>query len=997
MEMSLVRLIIHPNEEGELSFEVEATCVTVGTAADNDICIQLPSISPHHFKIEKRKEGWFVVDLHSKQGTAVRDAKVTEAPIDRGTIFSAGDVHILFDTAEREEEMEAVPGNMLPAVSRTQSDLVVTGVTPCWRCHQPVPAGTAYCPACGADQRGAYVPSPFVSPVESAAAPGAGLMPLVAFIMSVLGPLMLGVGWLVGIILGFVSISIIRRRGGHVSDVRRAHLAVYIGFAWFVILAAGIGWYVYESGTERIIRRNETAVMEQLRDIAVAETYCKLSMALDRNKNGVGEYGTLADLVSNRYGNVAESLASNPSWRGYTVKMLRADESDFLCAAEPQMKNMTGTRVFTIARDGFVHGADIPGQYSQGTELKRIDTKSIVDARADELVRDIHEVAALALRAKQYEKAQTIVRLTRERFPTCDEIAKLDAVDKQASPFVVEIRALELLAEASNAFAQGQVLREIELLQTLRDKYPTYSGIEIVDTRLKDRKDKSTQEIERTAQQVLDKAIMSEVKLDFAEAEKGYRTVANQYPDSAAGKEAGRRIGLLAERKSDESANKMLQEAFSLDLDKQYHDILSRIEQLKRAFGQAVVVSQATERLATLEKQATARIHAADGRAACLSNEWGRALASFERAAAFDPAYVQAFASNYARVLLYGVSNACAASDYDSALAYAERFQTLRIDVAALPASQVDQIRLAMAQLALSKGQNSNAFVLIKAIGDRLNDNPKMSITAGKIFDGIGEYAKAAECFTRCVAVRDYAHEARPLLIASAARAALSAESNICAVIGRDPEWATLARTFALVIPGVTNAAATSTWQNLCIDLADQIDMSSELLTSSDELFVEKQEARNELNASMRKLQNMLDQSIKNHRDIVLAARSAAEWWGIALEHATNYPAASMTVEARTWTTLFAKKHAAAKSASELLEHAAREDYRMKNDIQDYLKDLVRKLDYNTPIRNVLSTMKKFYADQRPTEYARKGLSSMSVLSALQTDLTRVATDFSSL
>jgi hypothetical protein len=286
---------------------------------------------------------------------------------------------------------------------------------------------------------------------------------------------------------------------------------------------------------------------------------------------------------------------------------------------------------------------------------------------------------------------------------------------------------------------------------------------------------------------------------------------------------------------------------------------------------------------------------------------------------------------------------------------------------------------------------------LIKAIGDRLKDNPKMSFTAGKILGGVGEYEKAAECFTQCMNVPDYKREACPLLIANAAQAAQAAESNLCAIICRDPEWSTLTRTFGFVIPGVTNAAATSTWQNLCIDLADQIEMTSELLTSSDELFIEKQQARNELNAVMRKLQKMLITSVKNHKEAVLAIQSAEHWWATSLALSTNYPASSMTDETKTWVVTFTKKQQSAKIAADWLDRATQSDLKVKTDINDYLKQLVVELSQSRPIRNVLSTMKKFYRDQRPTENGRKGLAATSELCATSPEINRVADDFSHL
>ena len=74
--MPLVRLIFNPNEDDEQFFELAALRLTVGTADDTDITCSHPSLSPRHFKLEQRDDGWHLIDLRSKSGTFVRDEQI---------------------------------------------------------------------------------------------------------------------------------------------------------------------------------------------------------------------------------------------------------------------------------------------------------------------------------------------------------------------------------------------------------------------------------------------------------------------------------------------------------------------------------------------------------------------------------------------------------------------------------------------------------------------------------------------------------------------------------------------------------------------------------------------------------------------------------------------------------------------------------------------------------------------------------------------------------
>ena len=1011
--MALVRLCVDPNEATEQRFEIEATVVTVGSADDNDIVVVDPSISPHHFKIELRPDGWHLVDLRSKLGLLYHDEKVQDARLERGSIFQAGGKHLLFDVTDAAHEAEEVSGMQLPTLGKRQ-ELVVSGMLPCWRCQQPLPPGTLFCPACGSDQRARYAPSTYVAPLETPMAPGAGLMPFVAFLLSVLGPVAFGFGWLAGIILGFVSLTIIRKRGGHVSDVRKAHAAIYIGLAWAVLIFGAIGWYLWYSQTTRAIARNERRVAEQLRDITVAEAYYRISLARDRDGDGVPEYGTLAELVSNGYGNVNAALARGKDWSGYRFDMLQADESDFCVVAEPQRKGITGQKTFLVRSDGYVCGDIVPAGTPITTtmRLRRLSGESALVSAAQELVDDLHKVAEAALRGRRYEAAMLIVQLTRTNFPSM-AAGKLDGIERQSTPFVVEIRARELLAQSSNALASGESLRALETLQTLRQNYPTFSGVEKVDEQIRMLRDQHSQKLEQNAQQLLEQAIGLDLRLAFAEAEAAYHTVANQYQGTSAAKEALRRIEALAERKKERNAAALVEEALSLNLDTEYKNILSRIDQLTRTFGASASVSQAQERLAALALKCQARIYTAAGDADMRATNTGASLTSYLTAAERDPAHVRAFATNYAAALRYGVSNALAVADFRQALRYAELYQELRVEPERLALDKVDTIRFEVAQLEVARSGFAKALALVEACGDRLNSNAAMSFLAGKIYLQCNKPDAAALAFQRCLTQEPFAAEARLLLLRSAAQAALAHETNMLREAELDEEWTLLLRTYGIALPAITSivAVSTSTWQSLCVQLCDHVEMTYELLTysgSEADLFVEKERERQALNGEMRRLQQILKNGMRARKAVARSAQQAADWWAYCWQlvsntapavaatamAVSNAPAGTASAEAVLQARVLLRKQSTGAAVALLFRKAYAADDNNKGQLLRFLNLLVTQLENKQPVRNVLNDIKQYLSDQRAQEYSRQALAGLAELSAIAADPAALAAAF---
>jgi len=76
--------------------------LTVGRGPDNDVVLVTDiRVSRHHCRIEKRDEGWFVVDQDSANGTHVDGQFVVEAQLKGGEVIRIGDTDVRFVRATK--------------------------------------------------------------------------------------------------------------------------------------------------------------------------------------------------------------------------------------------------------------------------------------------------------------------------------------------------------------------------------------------------------------------------------------------------------------------------------------------------------------------------------------------------------------------------------------------------------------------------------------------------------------------------------------------------------------------------------------------------------------------------------------------------------------------------------------------------------------------------------------------------------------------------------
>ncbi|HYO52123.1 adenylate/guanylate cyclase domain-containing protein [Archangium sp.] len=87
-----MRLIMNPGTPSEQSFELPEGSVTIGRTEESTICVLHKSLSRRHARLEREGGRVVLVDLSSKNGTFVNEARVQRCELTAGATFRCGEV-----------------------------------------------------------------------------------------------------------------------------------------------------------------------------------------------------------------------------------------------------------------------------------------------------------------------------------------------------------------------------------------------------------------------------------------------------------------------------------------------------------------------------------------------------------------------------------------------------------------------------------------------------------------------------------------------------------------------------------------------------------------------------------------------------------------------------------------------------------------------------------------------------------------------------------------
>lgn len=107
-----VLVVLHSPDEALVgrSYALNPTGVTVGRGLDNVIVLDGDSVSRCHARLERRADGWWVIDNNSTNGTYVDDERIQEARLADGGRLTIGSAILKFVAHAQPAPRPAAPG-----------------------------------------------------------------------------------------------------------------------------------------------------------------------------------------------------------------------------------------------------------------------------------------------------------------------------------------------------------------------------------------------------------------------------------------------------------------------------------------------------------------------------------------------------------------------------------------------------------------------------------------------------------------------------------------------------------------------------------------------------------------------------------------------------------------------------------------------------------------------------------------------------------------------
>jgi uncharacterized RDD family membrane protein YckC len=106
--------------------ELDEELLTIGREATNKLVIADPSVSRQHAWVEKREDGYYLVDKNSSNGSYVNGKKVTQQKLSHNDKVQLGNAQLVFEDEEQVQATFILPkeGLQLGEPGKTQADAV---------------------------------------------------------------------------------------------------------------------------------------------------------------------------------------------------------------------------------------------------------------------------------------------------------------------------------------------------------------------------------------------------------------------------------------------------------------------------------------------------------------------------------------------------------------------------------------------------------------------------------------------------------------------------------------------------------------------------------------------------------------------------------------------------------------------------------------------------------------------------------------------------------
>jgi pSer/pThr/pTyr-binding forkhead associated (FHA) protein len=610
----MATLILYPETSDSRFIHLDKSSMLIGCAPDADICLESEFVSDCHARLEHKPDGDYLISLVNTPTVLVNGVEATFQQLKHGDTIKIGDVtaeyrlgdaDATFDQAAPQQIVQSIP----PATGSTAMVASPRPIMTCPQCARQLTPGVSSCPHCGLPITTLpAIPMDYIPPTPMSQS-GPGILPVIAFLAG-----LTVIGAPIALVLGLMTFSIIRRRGGTIRDHAMAKWAVGLGLIWIMLGAGAAGKLVWQAHRHKQLSKvevYEAKVIRALKNLACAQKYAHTIEFYDADSDGFGEYGELSALLGIQSPFFDPDIADGKAY-AYQFSIREASEGRFLAVAEPINYAMTGGRTFAIDQDGQIRGGDAEGKrFGQIVSVLPVlqGERSAYYEIDDEIAKDVlNYVQSLSSSPEDQEKKQRIMRRLRKDYSLTSVSRELEGMESTVNRFVTEQRAERLYMEAQAALAEGSQDVALAKLTEIQNDLSAFSKIAAVERELIDLRSTIAQRREIEAADLFREAEEKERQgLPQREVQQLFQRIEKLYPDT----EVAARITLLKpelhRQMRENNAEEIFSDLMELSPENEYDKILSQANQLRRNYNETDLFKKVEMELSKKERKARAR------------------------------------------------------------------------------------------------------------------------------------------------------------------------------------------------------------------------------------------------------------------------------------------------------------------------------------------------------------------------------------------------------
>ncbi|MCX7886223.1 MAG: tetratricopeptide repeat protein [Verrucomicrobiae bacterium] len=725
------RLVFNPDEAEAEVVTLESGSITVGSSEEDNVCVDADAIGKHRLRFEFRDGLVTVVDIGEQKGLRVDGRPVERFVLGHRALVEVGALKILFleDAPAAATALMRVGG--APAeLSRQQL---------CPHCGAPRPESESTCRRCGMIQPHGAGVTPlapadlYVAPEQTPHARGAGILPMLSFFFGLFGPLVLGIGWLLGIIFGFISLSLIRQRGGFVRDRRHATLGITFGFLWIAVMGlAGFGYLHYqqqrlsEAQTQATIRLNEDQAAFMLKEIAVVQEYLRATRAVPL-EGGAAGYASLEQLRT-----LPNPFVPNTQFRermdGYLFTVKAHGAEGFVATAQPERYGVTGRMTFSIDQTGILHGADLrgaaPWQAQSALRPLEMGRSVYLDAR-DRIARELLQEARRLAEEKQFERSRFVLRELQRKYTLTETFKNFESVARGVEQLIINAHAEAEAAKVEPLLKEGRKPEALAMLKQILAAYPTAANAPDLKAQAAALENELTAARNQEAEQQWARAVALEKAGQLEEALAAYRTFASSYRDTEVAQRHKKALQTAIVRLEDEHAAVLLSAITALNVRSNAAQVAKLVGELQADYGKTPTVKRHAAMLQSLAQQAESFVLAETALALRQQNNYVSAAEHLDKALALNPSLAPELAGVIEDCYLKAGEACLKTNRLAEAAAFFGKFLQLTPNPEKLERDKLKELYLALGELNYLNRDYTNAISYFRKGAEFFGTEPK--------------------------------------------------------------------------------------------------------------------------------------------------------------------------------------------------------------------------------------------------------------------------------